>query len=82
MQEIQIYGSGCPTCKTLHAQVSEIVSEIGSSIEVEYITDIAKMAELGVMSSPVLVIDGKVIFAGRPPSTSDLRTILLARYAL
>ena len=65
--KIQVLGSGCPTCQKLNALVEEIVSESGKGDAVEYITGeegTVKIIKLGVMSSPVLVVDGKVVMVG------------------
>lgn len=62
--KIQVLGSGCPTCKKLFETTKQAVAELGLKTEVEYITDIHKIVEMGVMSSPVLAIDGKPVIAG------------------
>ena len=65
--KIQVLGSGCPTCKKLFELTKQAVEELGLKIEVEYITDIQKIVEMGVMSSPVLAINGKPAIAGFLP---------------
>jgi small redox-active disulfide protein 2 len=62
--QIQVLGSGCPTCKKLFELTKQAVKELGLEIEVEYITDIQKIIEMGVMSSPVLAINGKPVMTG------------------
>jgi small redox-active disulfide protein 2 len=57
--KVEVLGSGCPTCKNLHEIVVKIVKENNIDAEVEYSTDITRIVELGIMYSPVLVIDGK-----------------------
>jgi small redox-active disulfide protein 2 len=74
--KIQVLGSGCPTCKKLYEMTKAAVSANGLSIEVEYITDVAKMIEMGLMQSPVLMIDGKIAAAGRVPSGEELKEII------
>jgi len=71
--KIQVLGSGCPTCKKLFELTSNAVEELKIDTKVEYITDIQKIVELGVMSSPVLVIDGKVAIAGSVPSIEKIK---------
>ena len=70
--KIQVLGSGCPTCKKLYELTKEAVAEMNLGTEVEYITDIQKIVEMGVMSSPVLAINGKPVMTG---STSDIERI-------
>ncbi|MCK4799724.1 TM0996/MTH895 family glutaredoxin-like protein [Candidatus Parcubacteria bacterium] len=76
-QKIQVLGSGCPTCKKLLETVKRIVSELSIDAEVEYITDIAKMIEMGVMTSPVLAVDGSPVLTGRGHSDDEIKTELL-----
>jgi len=70
--KIQVLGSGCPTCKNLYELTKKAVSELGLEEEVEYITDVTKIVEMGVMSSPVLAIDGKPVMVH---STNDIEKI-------
>ena len=73
---IAVYGSGCPTCKTLFKRVSKVAQEISADLEVAYITDIAKMVELGAMSSPVFAINDTIITAGQMPSEEEIREVI------
>ena len=59
--KIEVLGSGCPTCKKLHEVVKKVVEDEKIDAEVEYSTDITRIVELGLMSSPVLVVDGKPV---------------------
>mgnify|MGYP005839166861 CR=1 FL=1 len=62
--KIQVLGSGCPTCQKLHEMVLKVAKEFDLENQVEYLSGaegIAKIMEIGAMSSPVLVIDGKII---------------------
>lgn len=74
--KIQVLGSGCPTCKKLHELTLQAVQELGSHEEVEYITDIQKILEMGVMSSPVLAIDGKAVIAGSVPNVEKIKKVI------
>ena len=76
---IQVLGSGCPTCKTLYDKVLEVAKKINSTLEVEYITDITKIVELGAMSSPVFAIDGEVITAGKMPNEQEIKDAILEK---
>ena len=70
---IEVYGSGCPTCKTLYDKVKKVAEEIDPELEVTYITDIAKMVELGAMSSPVFAINKQIITAGQLPDEEEIK---------
>ncbi len=73
---IQVFGSGCPTCKILYEKVSQVAQQIDSSLTVEYVTDITKMVELGAMSSPVFAINNKIITAGRIPNEEEIKSAI------
>jgi small redox-active disulfide protein 2 len=63
--EIKILGSGCPKCKKLEANVKEALANSGKTANVEHVTDFSEIAEYNVMSTPGLVVDGKVVSAGK-----------------
>jgi len=74
--KIQVLGSGCPTCKKLYELTKEAVKELNLNEEVEYITDISKIIEMGVMSSPVLAVDGKPVMVGFLPDIEKIKGLL------
>jgi small redox-active disulfide protein 2 len=75
--KIQVLGSGCPTCKNLYEMVLSVALDLKIPSEnIEYSTDIMKLIELGVMSSPALVIDGKCKISGKIPSETEIENIL------
>jgi small redox-active disulfide protein 2 len=61
---IQVFGSGCTTCKKFLELTKQAVSILGLGVEVEYIPDIQKIVAMGLMQSPVLVIDGVPVIVG------------------
>jgi len=71
--KIQVLGAGCPTCKKLFELTKQAVEELDLKTEVEYITDIQKIVEMGVMSSPVLAIDGKPVITGFLPDVEKIK---------
>jgi len=77
--EIKILGTGCPKCRTLEAAVQKAVDELGlKGAQIEHVTDIAKIIEYGVMSTPALVVDGEVKISGRVPNVADIKKLLKA----
>ena len=74
--KIQVLGSGCPTCKKLFELTQQAVDELGLKEEVDYVTDISKIVEMGVMSSPVLAIDGKPVMVGLVPDVYKIKSLL------
>jgi len=77
--KIQVLGSGCPSCKNLHQTVIKIVNNLNLVAELEYSTDVSKIVELGVMTSPVLVINDELVSAGKVPNKSELEKIISER---
>jgi len=71
--QIQVLGSGCPTCKKLFELAKQAVAELNLKIEVKYITDVQKIVEMGVMSSPVLAINGKPAIVGFLPNAEKIK---------
>jgi len=71
--KIQVLGSGCPTCKKLFELTKQAIEELGLKIEVEYVTDIQRIVEMGVMSSPILAIDGKPAITGFLPDVEKIK---------
>ncbi len=73
---IEVLGSGCAKCKRLFEQAKDAVRELGLGIEVTYSTDMQKIVELGVLSSPVLTIGGMPVIVGMVPDTPKLKEIM------
>lgn len=73
---VKVLGAGCPRCRELDAAVRSVLEELGSAAVVEHVTDFPSIAAYGVMSTPALVINGKVAVCGRVPDRSELKKIL------
>lgn len=73
---IKVLGAGCQSCHTQYENTKEAVQNMGLNIEVEYITDMQKVMEYGVMSMPALVVNEKVVSMGKVLSTSDVEKLL------
>ncbi|MDD4234685.1 MAG: thioredoxin family protein [Bacteroidales bacterium] len=74
--EIKILGTGCPKCKQLEKLTKDALEENNISAEVKKVEDIVEIMNFGVMATPGLVINGKVVLSGRLPSKSELLTII------
>jgi small redox-active disulfide protein 2 len=74
---IQVLGSGCQKCKKLFELTQETVEELGIKAVVEYVTDVQKIVQMGLMSSPVLAIDGKAVLVGLVPEKEKVKQIIL-----
>lgn len=74
--KVQILGPGCPKCKLLEEHARQAILELGLSAEIEKITDIDKMLEMGVMSTPALAVNGVVKSFGRVLTKEQIQAIL------
>ncbi|MEA1605091.1 thioredoxin family protein [Pseudomonas spirodelae] len=75
---IKILGSGCKKCITLSENTQAALANLGREAQVLKVTDIAEIAAHGVMSTPALVIDDKVVSVGKVLSTGDVEKLLSA----
>lgn len=76
--KIQILGSGCPKCKALAANAEKAVKELGIEAEIGKVTDIKEIMAFGVMMTPALVIDGKVVSSGHLLSPEQIKKLISA----
>jgi len=74
--EIKILGTGCANCKNLEKATREAVAELKLDASVVKEEDIVKIMGYGIMRTPALVVDEKVLFYGRIPSVAELREML------
>jgi small redox-active disulfide protein 2 len=75
--EIIILGTGCPKCKTLEKLTRDMVQEMGISASVSKEEDIVKIINYGIMHTPGLVINGKVVLSGRIPTSKEIKEIII-----
>ena len=73
---IKVLGAGCKRCEALLNATKEAVSSKGVDAEVEYVTGLEKIASYGVMSMPALVIEGKVVSAGKVLKAKEVEKFL------
>ena len=69
-------GTGCKSCHEQYENAKKTVKAMGLSMEVEYITDMQKVMEYGVMSVPALVVNEKVVSMGKVLKSSDVEKLL------
>lgn len=72
MKKIEVLGSGCNNCRRVEANAREAIAMAGVEAEIVKVTDYAAITAYGIMSTPGLVIDGKVVSYGRIPSAGDI----------
>lgn len=75
--EIKVLGPGCAKCKTLEKSTREVVEKNNIDANITKVEDIMEIMAYGVMSTPALVVDGKVVVKGRVPSNDEIAKLLL-----
>lgn len=78
MKTVKVYGPGCKRCETTEAMVRDAATKLGVEVEVEKITDPRSIAMAGVMSTPGISVDGKLVHAGGLPDAAKLAAWLSA----
>ena len=74
--EIKVLGTGCPSCKTLYETTQQAISELGCDATLIKEEDLLKIIEYNILSLPALVIDGKVVSAGKRLSLKEVKELL------
>jgi len=74
--KIEILGTGCSKCKALEKNVLEAIAKSGKFAEVEKVEELAKIVEYGVMSTPSLVIDNKVVSTGKLLTVDEITKLI------
>ncbi len=73
---IKILGSGCSNCKNLEKATINAVSELGLNATISKVEDIQQIMGYGIMRTPALVVDEKVLVYGRVPSVNEIKELL------
>lgn len=73
---VTVMGSGCKSCSQLHEHAVEAAKRIGNVARVEYVTDLAQIANAGVMTTPALLVDGRVVSAGKVLTVAEVEELL------
>jgi small redox-active disulfide protein 2 len=74
--KIEVLGPGCPKCVKLHENTLKAVANLGLSAEVDKVSDIMKMTQMGMWATPGLAIDGKIAAQGRLLSVIEVEQVL------
>ncbi|MFO7873914.1 MAG: thioredoxin family protein [Bacteroidales bacterium] len=77
--DIKIMGSGCAKCKKLEELTRNVVDELKLQADIKKEEDFATIMEYGIVRTPALVINDKVLLSGRLPSQGELRDLLTAK---
>jgi small redox-active disulfide protein 2 len=77
MKKLQILGTGCAKCNALTMATEKAAQTLGLEYELEKVTDLNRIISFGVMTTPVLVVDGQVKVSGKVPSVDEIKTLLV-----
>jgi small redox-active disulfide protein 2 len=72
MKTVKVFGPGCKRCETTETMIQEAAARLGVAVTVEKITDAKSIAMAGVMSTPGISVDGKLVHAGGLPDLAKL----------
>jgi small redox-active disulfide protein 2 len=78
MKHVKVFGTGCTRCKTTETMVKETAAQLGLEVTVEKVTDPASIAMAGVLSTPGVAVDDKLVHVGGVPDPNALKTWLTA----
>ncbi|MGQ9587110.1 MAG: thioredoxin family protein [Thermoplasmata archaeon] len=81
--KIEVFGTGCPKCNMLEANVKKVLKSLGVQAEVSKVADLEEIVKVnrGLMMTPALAIDGEVVVAGRVASVGELTDLITSRGA-
>jgi small redox-active disulfide protein 2 len=74
--EIKVLGSGCPNCKRLYAEAEKAIAQSGQVATLIKVEAIEEIVNYGVMRTPALVIDGRVVSSGKIPSAAEIAAFI------
>lgn len=74
--EIKVLGTGCPSCKALEEAVRKAVMEMNLEAKIIKVEDMAEILNYGIMTTPALVVDGKIVLKGRVASVEEIKKLL------
>ena len=79
--KVEIFGPGCPRCEETFRTIINAAAELEIPADIQHITDVATIAERGIMSTPVVAVNGEVVLHGKTPTPARAKKILRQYYA-
>jgi small redox-active disulfide protein 2 len=76
--KIQIAGPGCPRCQETEKNVREACSQLNLAADISHVFDMKEFAKLGVLFTPAVIVDGKIVVSGKLPTVEELKKYLSA----
>lgn len=75
-EKLTVYGPGCKNCRKLKENAEAAITQAGCGIAFDYVTDMAALAEAGIMSTPALAVDGKIVSSGKVLKPAEITKLL------
>lgn len=76
MLKIEVLGPGCPKCDDTYEKVKLVLDELKIEAELVKVTDVFQIIDRGISITPAMIIDGKMVFQGKVPTTEKIRELL------
>lgn len=76
MKDIKILGTGCPKCKKLEELAEKAAKELGIDYKIEKVSNLNEIMDFGVIVTPALAVDGKIMITGKIPKIDDIKKVL------
>lgn len=73
--KIQVAGPGCPRCQETEKNVREACSQLNLDADISHVFDMKEFAKLGVLFTPAVIVDGKIVVSGKLPTIDELKNI-------
>lgn len=73
---IKVLGTGCEKCTRLYQNVQQAVKELGLDADIQKVEDLMELVQLGVMSTPSMMIDGKLVVSGQLPNVKTISKLI------
>lgn len=72
MKRVEVFGTGCANCTTTEEMIKECATELGIEIELTHVNDLAKIAARGIISTPSVMVDNRLVHKGSVPTNSQI----------
>lgn len=76
IEKVEVFGKGCPKCKQTVKVLEMAISELGLNVRVEKVEDLSEIVNRGIVSTPAIAINGKVVISGRIPTLEEVKELL------
>jgi small redox-active disulfide protein 2 len=76
--KIQVAGPGCPRCQETEKNVREACSQLNLAADISHVFDMKEFSKLGVLFTPAVIVNGKIVVSGKLPTVEELKKLLSA----